>query len=203
VRSATAAVRAVPVAPASAAGLNWALLRFLPGSGERSRPVAHPYRYSFVTLATLILLAALSSADVIAGRHYLGASTAGLYAAVSLSGRVVFFATASLTYFLFPIFSQRQDLGSDGRRGLVAGLGIVALVSSAIVAVYFLAPRLFIQSLFGARFATAGHYIGWMGIAFGLYGAGYLTAMYLLSQKRHVGLLILGCALVVQMAGLY
>ena len=73
----------------------------------------------------------------------------------------------------------------------------------SIVAVYFLAPRLFIQSLFGARFATAGHYIGWMGIAFGLYGAGYLTAMYLLSQKRHVGLLILGCALVLQMAGLY
>ena len=202
-RTETAAVLAIPAAAAGSIGLNWVLLRVLPPAEGRVRRVAHPYRYSLVTLATLVLLAGLQSADVIAGRHYLGASTAGLYAAVSLSGRVVFFATASLTYFLFPIFSERQDLGSDGRRGLVAGLGIVALVSSAIVAVYFLAPRLFIQSLFGARFATAGHYIGWMGIAFGLYGAGYLTAMYLLSQKRHVGLLILGCALVVQMAGLY
>jgi O-antigen/teichoic acid export membrane protein len=203
VRTATAAVLAIPVAAASAVGLNWALLRFLPGSGERSRPVAHPYRYSFVTLATLILLAALASADVIAGRHYLGATTAGLYAAVSLSGRVVFFATASLTYFMFPLFSERQDRGTDGRRTLAAGLAVVALVSSLIVAVYFLTPGLLIHPLFGERFAVAGRYIGWMGIAFGLYGGAYLSAMYLLSQKRHAGLLILGGAVLLQLTGLY
>jgi len=165
--------------------------------------VAHPYRYSFVTLVTLVLMAALQSADVIAGRHYLDATTAGLYAAVSLSGRVVFFATASLTYFMFPIFSERQDRGSDGRGSLAAGLAVVAVVSSVIVGVYFLAPGVLIQSLFGARFGVAGHYIGWMGIAFGLYGAGYLAAMYLLSQGRHAGLLILGCAVLLQLAGLY
>jgi O-antigen/teichoic acid export membrane protein len=202
-RTATAAVLAIPVAAASAIGLNWILLRSLPRAEGRVRPVAHPYRYSLFTLATLVLLAALQSADVIAGRHYLDATTAGLYAAVSLSGRVVFFATASLTYFMFPIFSERQDRGSDGRGSLAAGLAVVAVVSSVIVGVYFLAPRLLIQSLFGARFGVAGHYIGWMGIAFGLYGAGYLAAMYLLSQGRHVGLLVLGCAVLLQLAGLY
>jgi O-antigen/teichoic acid export membrane protein len=165
--------------------------------------VTHPYRFSAVTLATLLLLAVLLSADVIAGRHYLAANTAGLYAAVSLSGRVVFFATTSLTFFMFPIFSERQDRGSDGRGSLAAGLAVLALVALVIVTVYFLRPNVLIQPLFGDRFAGAGGYIGWMGIAFGLYGAAYLTAMYLLSQKRHVGLLILGCAALLQVAGFY
>jgi O-antigen/teichoic acid export membrane protein len=202
-RTETAAVLAIPIAAACAVALNARLLSFLPRTEGPVRPVAHPYRYSLVTLATLVLLAMLQSADVIAGRHYLAAPTAGLYAAVSLSGRVVFFATSSLTYFLFPIFSERQDRGWDGRRSLAAGLGVVALVASVVVGVYLVAPRLFIHTLFGARFASAGPYLGWMGVAFALYGAAYLAAIYLLSQKRSTAVPILGAAVLLQLGGLY
>jgi O-antigen/teichoic acid export membrane protein len=202
-RTETGAIAAIPVAAGCGIGVNWALLRFLPRPEERVRPVTHPYRYSLVTLATLLLLAVLLSADVIAGRHYLASHTAGLYAAVSLSGRVVFFATTSLTYFMFPIFSERQDRGSDGRRSLAAGLAILVAVALVIVTAYFVSPNLLVQSLFGDRFTAAEGYIGWMGIAFGLYGAAYLTAMFLLSQKRHVGIVVLGCAVLLQMAGFY
>src|SRR6266545_3098776 len=187
----------------AAAVIVWLLLRFLPRPDEPVRPVTHPYGYSLTTLATLLLLAVLLSADVIAGRHYLGQNTAGLYAAVSLSGRIVFFATTSMTFFLFPIFSERHDRGSDGRVSLAAGLSALAVLSVLIVAGYFVSPHLLIQPLFGHRFAGAGGYIGWMGIAFGLYGATYLTAMYLLSQKRLLALPILGCAVLLQMAGFY
>ena len=202
-RTETGAVVAIPIAAACAIAVNWLLLRFLPRPDEPVRPVTHPYGYSLTTLATLLLLAVLLSADVIAGRHYLGQNTAGLYAAVSLSGRIVFFATTSMTFFLFPIFSERHDRGSDGRVSLAAGLSALAVLSVLIVAGYFVSPHLLIQPLFGHRFAGAGGYIGWMGIAFGLYGATYLTAMYLLSQKRLLALPILGCAVLLQMAGFY
>jgi O-antigen/teichoic acid export membrane protein len=199
----TGAVLAIPLAAAVGACVNSWMLRFLPRPAERVRPIGHPYRYSIVTLATLVLLALLVSADVIAARHYLPAATAGLYAAVSLSGKVAFFATTSLSAFLFPIFSEGRDRGSDGRASLLAGLGAVGLISGVLVGGFFVAPQLLIRPLFGSGFQAAGHYIGWIGIAFGFYGAAYLVAMYLLAHKRHVALPVLGCAVVGQLAGFY
>jgi O-antigen/teichoic acid export membrane protein len=202
-RSETAAIVAIPVSAACAIGFNAGLLRFLPRPDGPVRPAEHPYRYSLFALATLLLLAVLQSADVIAGRHYLGAADAGLYAAVSLSGRVVFFATTSLTFFLFPIFSERQERGSDGRGTLLGGLAVVGVITALMVCAFVVSPELWVHLLFGDRFGASVGYIWPMGIAFGLYGAAYLTAMYLLSQRRHVGLGILGSVALLQLGGFY
>ena len=202
-RSVAGALLGIAVAAAAALAANAALLRFLPRSRTTVEVIAHPYRYSATTLATLALLALLFSADVLAAKRYLDPHHAGLYAAVALCGKIVFFATSAFSPVLFPWFSSRQERGVDSRRPLGASLAAVAAVCSSLIAIYFVAPSVVVVPLFGSEYRAAGGYIGWMGIALGFYSIAYLASMYLLSQKIEAGAAVLALVVLGQLAGLY
>ena len=197
----TGAIVALAFAGVCSLAFNGAILHGLPDTLERVRPIEHPYRYSVQTLGTLLLLAMLLSTDVIAANRYFAAQTAGLYAAVSLSGKTVFFATSALTTFAFPVFSHRQDSGQDSRKALFALLAVVATCAAAVVGLYFIAPTILVNAIFGSQYTDAAEFVPWMAIAFAAYSIVYLVGMYLLSQRRRVGAAILGVAAVTQLAG--
>jgi O-antigen/teichoic acid export membrane protein len=200
--SVEAAVVCVLVASSVALAVNYGLLRFLPPARDR-RPIRHPYRYSLTTLVCLVLLAVLFSVDILAAKHYLDPETAGLYAVASLSGKIVFFVTSALNWVMFPVFSARQEDGRDSTRPLLRTLGAVLAASSVVIAVYFAAPSIVISPLFGAGYAKADPYIGWMAVAIALYGAAYLLTLYLLSQRVATGAAVLAVVELVQLAGLW
>jgi O-antigen/teichoic acid export membrane protein len=197
------AVVAIPLAAACSLVTNSLLLRFLPpGKAER---VARPIEggRSGATVATFILLALLLAADVLAAKRYLVADAAGLYASISLAGKAVYFATSALALFLFPVFSEQRARSVDGRRAFAAAAGAIVLCSAALAAVYFTYPELVIRPLFGAHYANAAPYLGWIAIAFGCYAVAYLAATYLLARDSRVGVAILGCAAFAQLTSLF
>ena len=195
------AILALMIASAFSIAFNGAVLHRLPDTTERVRPVEHPYRYSLQTLGTLVLLAMLLSTDVIAANRYLSSQAAGLYAAVSLSGKTVFFATSALTAIAFPVFSHRQDRGEDSSRAFLGLLGIVGAASGVVTGLYFAAPTILVRAIFGSKYASASVFVPWMAIAFAAYSLTYLVGMYLLSQRRAIGTGILAIFAVAQLAG--
>jgi O-antigen/teichoic acid export membrane protein len=202
-RSVDAAMAAVVLGTAGGFVANTLLLRFLPRGRRRPSAGLVSVGYSAATLGTLVLLAALLSLDVLAAKRYLPASQAGLYASISLCGKVVFFATSAIAVYLFPIFSQRHDAGQEARGPLVRALTLIAAASGGLAAIYFVAPGLVLTPLFGDRFEAGARYLGWIGLGFGAYGVAYLTAMYLLAHRRPACAWILGSMTVAQLAGLY
>jgi O-antigen/teichoic acid export membrane protein len=193
------------VVAAAGCGLvvNAVLLRFLPKGDEAgSRDAALPAG-SAATVATFLLLSLLLSVDVLAAKRYLPAAESGLYAAVSLSGKVVFFATSAVSLYLFPSFSAERERNADGRRTLEWALAAVGGCSAVIATAYFTAPSLVVRPLFGARYDAAGPYLGWIAIAFGGYGVAYLCATYLLARGRWAGPVVLVVAAVAQLGALY
>jgi O-antigen/teichoic acid export membrane protein len=202
-RSVNGAVLAVVVSALGALVANWALMRFLPVSRGRVDPIPHPYRYSLLTLVSLTLLAVLLAADVLAAKRYLDAETAGLYAAVSLSGKIVFFSTSALSLVLFPWFSSRSERGLDSRAGLGGGLALIGISSVVLVTIYFLAPELVVRPLFGSDYLSIDGHLGWIGIAYAFYAVVYLSTTYLLSQANSFGVAALAVALVLELAGLF
>ena len=185
-----------------AAVTNWSMLRAMPPSEYGVLPETHPYRFSTQTLGTLLLLAMLLSVDVIAANRYLADTTAGIYAALSLTAKTVFFATAAVTTFAFPLFSERHDLRQDARPLLLWILGVdVAIVACATVALSAF-PTAFLGALFGERFLAAAPYVPFAAIGFGLYAVLSACSMYLLSQGRALGIVVLGACALAQLAGL-
>jgi len=185
-----------------AAVANWSMLRSMPPSEYGVLPETHPLLLSARTLGTLLLLALLLSVDVIAANRYLADTTAGIYAALSLTAKTVFFATAALTTFAFPVFSERHDLDQDARPVLLWILGVDIAIVVCATAGLTAFPTVFLSALFGDRFLAAAPYVPFAALGFGLYAILHACSMYLLSQGRTVAIVVLGACALVQLAAL-
>ena len=74
-------------------------------------------RYSVTALVTYGLLALMLSSDTLIAKHYLSNHQAGLYAGISLAGKIAYFAASSLFVVAFPVFSRHHDRGPAAESG--------------------------------------------------------------------------------------
>ena len=201
--SAWGAATALPISAACGLVANAWLLRSLPtstGAGrERVRVTGRPA----ATALTFVFLAILLAADVLAAKRYLTPHEAGVYAAVSLSGKAVYFATSALSLILFPIFSAGRARNASGRRPLVVGTAVIGAASSVLALCYFAEPLLVVHALYGRRYDAAAPYLGWIAFAFGAYALVYLFATYLLARRSPAGVAVLAVAVLAQLGGLF
>jgi O-antigen/teichoic acid export membrane protein len=202
-RGATGGMLAVVIGATSALLVGALMLRYLPYSELRHVPRVHPARYTLITLATVVLLAVLLSTDTLAAKHYMSAETAGLYAGVSICGKIAYFITSVLSIYLFPLFSAHHDRGQDARKRLGMALAMILGGALLVAGIFSVAPQLVVTPLLGDRFGAAGQFVGLAGFAFGLYGCVYLCAMYLLAQRQAAVIAILGVAACGLIVGLY
>lgn len=184
-----------------ALAVNVVLLRHFPKSAKRFHPVHVSIRYSLSTFIVFGLQAILLSVDTIAARLTLPAHSAGVYAGISLAGKIVYFATTALTAFLFPIFSARIDRGLETRRWLWISMILVATVSSVVVAFFSWAPYLVTKLLLGSRYNSIALDIRIMGGIFAIYAMAMLLATYLLARRQRGISIALALAVAVQIGG--
>lgn len=97
----------------------------------------------------------ISNVDILMVKHYFEPTEAGIYAAVALVGRLLYFATWSVTSAMFPI-SAGSAAESDSRRVLVVPLLFIAGLSTLFVVFLASFPGLIIRTLFGSGFHRAG-----------------------------------------------
>lgn len=181
--------------------VNVLLLRHWPKPTWSIRLRRHPIRYSVSTLTVFGLLAVLLSIDTMTARSTLSAHTAGMYAGISLAGKIVYFATTALTTLLFPMFSARFDRGTETARWLAVSMILVAVVSAAVICVFVWAPYLVTTILLGAKYRSAARYLFMMGGIFAIYAMTNLVVMYLLARRQRGIVVPLALAVVVQMGG--
>ena len=196
------AVLATAAALGCAAIAHTRLLRALPAAAPTGGSLVGAKRDGALTLGCLVLLAAMLSADVIAARHGMSSHAAGVYAAISLAGKVVFFATSGLTWVLFPMLSARDECGEDGRKLLLGGVAGVALVAFVVAGVEWLAPSLVIVPLTGHGFEAAAPWLGPAACAFAPYALAYVLGMGLAARRSRAAVLILAAAAAGQIGAL-
>lgn len=170
---------------------------------RRMRSDSGILQYSMTALATYGLLAVMLSLDTLVAKHYLPGPVAGLYAGISLTGKIVYFATSALFVVVFPLFSRHHDQGVGSARSVLASGGVVVAVSSAIVALLALEPSWVVTPLLGERYRAANGYVSWMGVVFALYSLSYLLSTYLLARRRRVIIALLGATVSVQLTGFF
>lgn len=160
-------------------------------------------RYSVTALVVYGLLALMLSSDTLIAKHYLSYHQAGLYAGVSLTGKIAYFAASSLFVVAFPLFSRHHDEGLGSGRWILAAIGLVGMITAAIVTAFALEPAWVVIPLLGDRYRAVEGYVPWMAAVFGLYATGFLVSIYLLAHKRRSVIAVLAVALIVEFAGFF
>jgi O-antigen/teichoic acid export membrane protein len=93
----------------------------------------------------------ISNIDILMVKHFFRPDDAGLYAAIALVGRLLYFASWSVVSAMFPVSAEKTE--DHGSRSLLA-IPLLLVTGMSVVFVLLLAafPRLVFQSLFGAHF---------------------------------------------------
>ena len=96
----------------------------------------------------------ISNIDILMVKHFFSPDDAGLYAAIALVGRLLYFGAWSVISAMFPVSAEKKEPGSSGSL-LAVPLLLVTAMSAVFVLLLAAFPTLVFQTLFGAHFHSA------------------------------------------------
>jgi O-antigen/teichoic acid export membrane protein len=123
-----------------------------------------------VAVATIVMTI-IGYFDVIIVKHFADPTTAGLYGALALSGKILFFFVAFVPTVLLPKATRMALGGRSAMPVFFQSMAVVVAISLAGLVVYGAAPGLIVTLLAGAAFAPAAPYVFSYGIAMVLLAA--------------------------------
>lgn len=123
----------------------------------------------------------VNNSDILIVRRFFPAEAAGHYAALALTGRIVFFATWSIVTASFPIVAQRHHRGEGHRHLLWGALGVVTLGSLLITGLLLLWPESIVQLLFGPAYLAMAPLLWLYALATMAYALANVVINYRLS----------------------
>ena len=154
--------------------------------------------YAVPSLVTILGMTSLYSTDILLAKHYLLPTEAGFYAALSVLGKIIFFASSNISYVLFPVIAERTSQKTHSHKLVYGALLGVFVLSVCVTLGYFLFPRFVLLLLFGASYYPAAPYLGWFGVFLTLYSLCQLLVTTLLGRGDMKVWLFVGLAAISQ-----
>src|SRR3989344_81894 len=125
-------------------------------------------KYTIPTFFTTLGMVSLFTTDVLLARHFLNEEEAGFYAALSVLGKVVFFAVSPISLVMFPFVSERHSKG-EKYTGILGFSLLLTITGTAIISLfYYFFPELIVGTLFGQHFLPIGGLAWLFGVFVGL-----------------------------------
>lgn len=160
--------------------------------GETSADSDDTPKVTLRSVGPYVLIAGLTtvlySVDVIVARSTLPEHEAGIYAAVALLGRALYFVGAAASVVMLPLVTQRVTSGMDHWPVLVQSLGLVGLLSGIGLVAYLLVPQIVVRVTYGTAFEEVESNLFLMGAAMSMFAVAYIAINYLIALA-HWGML--------------
>jgi len=138
-------------------------------------------KYSLPVLLQSLAFTSFFTSDVILVKHFLTSYDAGIYAALSNLGKIVFFASAPIAATMFPIITQRYSKGENYSNVLLASIVATAAISLGVCLIYFIFPKFAVVTLYGDKYLSASQNLFLMGLFIAFYSISYLLTNFYLS----------------------
>ncbi|MFC1790401.1 oligosaccharide flippase family protein, partial [Patescibacteria group bacterium] len=167
--------------------VNFSLKKALPRKGrERNQlKLGKIVKESVPFLATTFAFTSLYTTDLLLARHYLPTREMGYYAALSLLGKIIFFACGPISQVMFPMVSARYAAQGSYRNLFFLSLIMVLAVCFGVSLVYFFFPELMVKLLFGEKYLDAAKYLVVFAFFLSFYSLANLIANFFLSVSRN------------------
>jgi len=151
-------------------------------------PVYVDFRRLAVTMTNValasLLTTSISYSDVIVVKHFVDPATAGLYGALSLSGKILLFLVSFIPTVLLPKATRQAIGGTSPVKVFLQALALSVAMSSAGLVVYYFFPALVVTTLAGGSFAPAAPYVFSYGLAMVLLAGLNVVVMYKIGIHR-------------------
>jgi O-antigen/teichoic acid export membrane protein len=145
----------------------------------------------------------INNSDVLLVKHYFTAQEAGLYAALALIGRVVYFGTWSVVMVQFPKVIEQKKKGQPTHHLLIKSFAIVALIAALIVVGCLAFPEWIVGTLFGKNYLSISTYLWQYASVTALFACANVWVYYHLSLDRKTPIVLSLLAGILQFSLLY
>jgi O-antigen/teichoic acid export membrane protein len=130
----------------------------------------------------------INNFDIVLVKHFFASDEAGIYAAVSLVGRLVNMCAWSVVNTMFPVSAAARSSDREARPVLFMSLSLVFLILSVLILGLWAIPSFLWRGLFGAHFEL-GNYGGLAALLIlyavttGIYSLSSVMITYEMSRK--------------------
>jgi len=123
----------------------------------------------------------ICNVDVLLVKHFFTPEIAGLYAAVALVGRLLYFASWSAVSAMFPVSAAQPQ--EDGPHVTIVPLVTVFALTVSFILALSLFPHLIIHTIFGVEFHQGESLLPLYATATGLYSLSVVLIAYEMSRR--------------------
>lgn len=157
-----------------------------PKIGEIKKPIYIKQMMIFTLPATVQSIASISfySSDLILVKHFFSSHDAGIYAALSTLGKIIFFGTGPIGSVMFPLVSKKFAKGEDVKKIYHYSFLTTLVLAVLILFFYSAAPEIAIGLLYGKAFLEASSLLFWMGVFITLFSLASLLVNYELAKGK-------------------
>ena len=144
-----------------------------------------------VITAALLFVNALGNIDLILARHFLPINEAGIYAAASQIGKMIFYLTGSLALIVIPKTTEKVSLKLPPTKIILKTILAIIAISIPPLIIYLLFPDLVVKILYGEKYFTASGLILLYGIAMVCYSIIFSLTHYFVGTNRNNFIILL------------
>ncbi len=131
-----------------------------------------------------IATTSLYSTDLILVKHFFSSYEAGIYAALSTLGKIIFFGAGPISSVMFPLVSQRQAKGENFKKIFIYSFIATTFFALSILTVYWIFPEIALRLLYGSAYLEFSKLLVWFGVYITLFTLSALLINYSLSLGR-------------------
>lgn len=125
----------------------------------------------------------INNIDILLVKYYFAPTDAGMYAAVALVGRVLYFAAWSIVSAMFPVTAAVPEDADQSGSVVLAPFLLVLAISAAFVVFLAAFPHLVVSFVFGHSFHQAEGLMSLYAVATGLYALSVVLMAFEMSRK--------------------
>jgi O-antigen/teichoic acid export membrane protein len=141
--------------------------------------------YGIPSSLAVLGMTSLISTDILLVKHFFDPLHAGIYAGLSLVGKVIFFFTGSIGGVMFPLIVKKHARNENYNNIFKMAIALVSIPSIFITVFYFLYPDFSIHFFIKNEiYRSASGLLGLFGIFITIYSLITLFVYYFLSIKK-------------------
>jgi O-antigen/teichoic acid export membrane protein len=128
----------------------------------------------------------INNSDILLVKHFFPPYEAGLYAALALIGRIVYFGTWTVVTLLFPIVIKLEKEGKSHTKYFLGGLAIITTIAAVIITVSYFYPTEMVRVLFGEAYQSVAPLLWKYSLSTALFALSNVFVYYHLSLDRRL-----------------
>ncbi len=158
---------------------------FFKTRGMENIPMKQIKRFILITIFYELTQILINNSDILLVKRFFDPNEAGLYAAMALIGRVVYFIAWMFVMLLLPAVVKAKKEGLATTPTLFKYVTYIVVLSFSIVGVCAVFPEIIIRLLFGEAYITMAGLLWQYALATSLFAIANIFTYYFLSLDRY------------------